>query len=1493
MSAQFQLIEKIRTRYTGDNLGMTDLQLESVASLQENLHRALEHLSEGLYSKDNHFVMELIQNADDNDYLDGIIPELNFFVDNSKIHIINNEKGFFEENVKSICSVGESTKKNRKVEGYIGEKGIGFKSVFIISDEPHIFSNGYQFKFRQKNSNEKLGFIVPYWVDEKFDFIEESKTNIILPIRTTMRNEVNKFNDFDHSLLLFMKKLKKIEINNISKKISVERKDRGNNIELHINGKNEIWKLVKQQIEIPKTLVEDKREKINSTEIVLAFPLDEVLNAQTDNKYNIFAFLPVRNYGFRFIIQADFLLTSNREDLYKDREWNKNIRDNISKAFFSAIESFKIDENLKYSYYSYLPEENEISDNFFEIVAEGIYDVVKNNNSIFTEANNWKLPKDTVFVDELFKDVISNKDLISFFNKEYISNKIIAKKSILKRLGVSDLSKENLFEFLKNNSWIQGREISWFNKLYELLDNLDVKREDFETLKSLEIFRTIKGRTLSLTENKLFFPLEGVTNALYDFFNDINFINPSTLKFQNEGLYNRCISLFTQLGVKNTTPAEIIENHILPTYIDGSFRNKSKIIQINYVKYIKDNFKTYYDTYGSGGLERLRKYLSFYCINEDGYEELKFVKECHISEIYGNTNKLEYLLKGNKEVFYVSPVYLSENEKNDDKSLLLWEEFLAKLNVHNGFIIISETTNGNYLNLKEFSDKKYNFKSFQDLEKVCVVSNLLCEEIEYALNNFNGSKYDEKIVTSELILSVLYKNWEVSADNNEKYVKTFKMNNYNFWDYLMYSRKFNDKVLFYFQGNFRGTKSELLDSSFKFLVAQTSLILATDGKFYKPAEIFINKPEIYAILGDSIPYVKDKSFSEKFYEGIGVNTSANVNSVLNYLEKLSNLKNGDIQTLTSIYRFIENSFRGNEDTIKSSFLNKDLIFIPDSRRKYYSTNDVIWEECFSIFGENKGYLESSYPTLKTFFVEKLGVSLRPEPEDYVRVLKELQQKQKLSLEDVEIVSKIYKGLNYFFNPEFYTFNRESQWYLELLNKNLFLTYENKFEYGSNLIAVDTSIYDDLLSDCCNLNLLNIPDNFTPKIEYFLNNLKIKKLSNTVVISLARVENKILNENLSNYIKGINLLIARYIFKKDNFIYESLKNQGRFNVLQNITCYDATILDVNYSIVYYNFKKSKVAFYDKEKNTLYFNVNEGASDKYIWSEIVKFFDNFSGLFEFLCTIAKEENLEEYLSIAGIDTLPLDELSYFNRTCDKVMDSKIDSEEMVEKTIKENSVVNLIDSEIVVSNSSFGLTSFVSLIAPESSKIRIEKYREPLENKSAETNNNSDLAIKKYDTPYAETFYQGKEKWMSKKDRIDIGIWGEKYAMTFIRTKALEKYKNTEFFEMTNGFFLKSNGKECFKAIWLNAREEQYQNHDIEIIVDGIVNFIEVKSTIANEKTFFNLSYNEWQLMKLKSENYWIYRVYNVGTLESKLEVLRNPYKLFIEGKISANPIKIWI
>ena len=53
-----------------------------------------------MYSKETHFVLELIQNADDNAYDDGVTPALEFLVENDRIVVNNNEKGFIKEDVR-------------------------------------------------------------------------------------------------------------------------------------------------------------------------------------------------------------------------------------------------------------------------------------------------------------------------------------------------------------------------------------------------------------------------------------------------------------------------------------------------------------------------------------------------------------------------------------------------------------------------------------------------------------------------------------------------------------------------------------------------------------------------------------------------------------------------------------------------------------------------------------------------------------------------------------------------------------------------------------------------------------------------------------------------------------------------------------------------------------------------------------------------------------------------------------------------------------------------------------------------------------------------------------------------------------------------------------------------------------------------------------------------------------------------------------------------
>lgn len=102
-------------------LNMVDKEGEDARNLKKLLHNAMESLSADLYSVDTHFVLELVQNADDNRYLEGVVPFLSLKAGPHGLLLENNESGFTYDNLKALSSVGMSTKK--KSEGFIGEKG--------------------------------------------------------------------------------------------------------------------------------------------------------------------------------------------------------------------------------------------------------------------------------------------------------------------------------------------------------------------------------------------------------------------------------------------------------------------------------------------------------------------------------------------------------------------------------------------------------------------------------------------------------------------------------------------------------------------------------------------------------------------------------------------------------------------------------------------------------------------------------------------------------------------------------------------------------------------------------------------------------------------------------------------------------------------------------------------------------------------------------------------------------------------------------------------------------------------------------------------------------------------------------------------------------------------------------------------------------------------------------------------------------------------------
>ncbi|CAL0313580.1 unnamed protein product [Lupinus luteus] len=353
-----------------------------VNPLAEDLHQAVKNLSVELYAKDVHFLMELIQNAEDNQYSEGVRPTLEFIVTSKDITatgapatllIFNNEKGFSPKNIESVCSVGRSTKKGNRRSGYIGEKGIGFKSVFLVTAQPYIFSCGYKIRFNENPCpHSGLGYIVPEWVEENPTPLDIKEiygnstlptTTIVLPLKPEKVKPVkHQLSTIHPEVLLFLSKIKHLSVKEVnadpklnsvsSVAISSEvnfmtRKNmNAESYTLHLSseetgdsGKECSYHMWKQRFPVRAENVVQRRNDVEEWVITLAFPNQERLH-RGRNLPGVYSYLPTEMVtNFPFIIQADFVLASSRETILLDNKWNLGILECIPSAFMAAFKT--------------------------------------------------------------------------------------------------------------------------------------------------------------------------------------------------------------------------------------------------------------------------------------------------------------------------------------------------------------------------------------------------------------------------------------------------------------------------------------------------------------------------------------------------------------------------------------------------------------------------------------------------------------------------------------------------------------------------------------------------------------------------------------------------------------------------------------------------------------------------------------------------------------------------------------------------------------------------------------------------------------------------------------------------------------------------------------------------------------------------------------------------------------------------------------------------
>ncbi|TGJ87512.1 hypothetical protein E0Z10_g1294 [Xylaria hypoxylon] len=347
----------------------------------------------------------MLQNADDNSFSRARArneePFVKFHVAPRHITVECNEDGFTPKNLSAICSIGKSSKTG--AQGYIGEKGIGFKSVFMAAYKVHIQSENFSFSFLHRRGDSGIGMISPVWEEwenRPATGITRIKLflidNLDVGTETTEHPIMQQFREIQETYLLFMKNLRCVKVNfidngqsiissaiysircsssNENRASLVRQKDHG--IE-RINNYHVTRHLARNLPRNENREYSDAEEAVqvwSSSEVVLAFPLDDEGRAPEEvTSQQVFAFLPIRNMGFKFLIQADFVTQANRQDIVISSIRNQALRDGIADAFAEAMKQLCTDELLRYTWIRYLPV---INDYPWDEYWTGLFDRIK------------------------------------------------------------------------------------------------------------------------------------------------------------------------------------------------------------------------------------------------------------------------------------------------------------------------------------------------------------------------------------------------------------------------------------------------------------------------------------------------------------------------------------------------------------------------------------------------------------------------------------------------------------------------------------------------------------------------------------------------------------------------------------------------------------------------------------------------------------------------------------------------------------------------------------------------------------------------------------------------------------------------------------------------------------------------------------------------------------------------------------------------------------
>ena len=325
-----------------------------------------EALLAGHYSDSNHFVYELLQNAEDAfDVTTGVYATkvvIEYYED--KLVFYHNGKPFDEADVRGVSSMLMGTK-DRDDAQTIGRFGMGFKSVFKYTYQPEIYSDFEAFKI--------TNYLLPVEISEGWDYEREKQsvicklsngrsikpfaqeahlTKIVIPFKKFGKNGsaesvsgtdvLKKLNELDGEVLLFLTHIRTLYWIN---------KTTGQAVLIALKQDEKDEKLISCHLE--RTDVDKPEVVTNYLKFKRVFNHPEMDNAEVSVAYRlnsradninemsgtpVYVYFPTKDTtDLPFLIHGSFETAVSREKLMKPSGFNDDLFDVLGDLIASSL----------------------------------------------------------------------------------------------------------------------------------------------------------------------------------------------------------------------------------------------------------------------------------------------------------------------------------------------------------------------------------------------------------------------------------------------------------------------------------------------------------------------------------------------------------------------------------------------------------------------------------------------------------------------------------------------------------------------------------------------------------------------------------------------------------------------------------------------------------------------------------------------------------------------------------------------------------------------------------------------------------------------------------------------------------------------------------------------------------------------------------------------------------------------------------------------------